>query len=297
MRVSEVYTQFSYYIPVTDEASLEVINYFQDWSLRFDSRATINMEMAKAGDILKQHPVSHEVMFPRWLEESFPARDYIEIVGIFKGSEAELNAALRDSGLTETTPIRINEFYTKSGSLLRAILDLSGWNTPNPESLLDMFENQHTYYKYKSFFLLEKIPVEAVKIILDSVFIDLDSATQVIFEFQSLGNSTFSAVDPTATAFSHRNARHCLMFKSNAATLEEGSFALGQMEMLWKKILPYVSGAAYVNHLDTDIWDYKRSYYGLQGQNQDNAFKNEARLTTISQQVNPVGRLSTVLPI
>jgi len=294
MNVSEVYTQFLYYIPVRDEAAPTVVSFYQDWSLRFDPRATINMEMARIGDISSQHPVSHEAMFPQWIEDSLPDEDCIEIVGIFKGSKSELYAALQDSGLNDTTSIRINGFYTKSGSLLTGILDLSGWDTPNAESLLSMFENQHTYYKYKSFFLVEKLPEEAIKIILNSVFIDSDSVSQLIFEFQSLGNSTFSAVSPTATAFSHRNARHCLMFKSNAATLEAGSFALGQMEMLWKKILPFVSGAAYVNHLDTDIWDYKRSYYGIQGQN---SFKNEARLRSISQKYNPVGRLSTVLPI
>lgn len=294
MKVGKVYTQFLYYIPLKHEASPTVISFYQDWSLKFDSRATINMEMARIGDISSQHPCSHEAMFPQWFEDALPDEDCIEIIGIFKGSEAEMHAALRDSGLNETTPIRVDDFYTKSGSLLTGILDLSGWDTPNAESLLSMFENQHTYYKYKSFFLVEKLPEEAIKIILNSVFIDTDSVSQVIFEFQSLGNSTFSSVSPTATAFPHRNARHCLMFKSNAATLEAGSFALGQMEMLWKKILPFVSGAAYVNHLDTDIWDYKRSYYGIPGQN---TFENEVRLASISQKYNPVGRLSTVLPM
>jgi hypothetical protein len=319
--LSPVYTEFVYLLPFVPSYVGPIIEYYQDWSLRLDSRATANLEMESINDGELQSSVANGIA--PWLEDiaqsifngTFQFRDplpedvvdewrksgriiYLSIVGIFAGNKSEFESALAESGLTNSTPIAADRFNLKEGTLLDAILNLSGWNTTTPESLLDLFEWEHSYYKYKSFFLEEELPLEAIELILNSTYIG--DGSSMIFEFQSLGgdNSTFSSVGPTETAFAHRNARHCLMLKSHAATLQNGTQALGDMVTLWTELLPMVKGqAAYVNHMDTDIWDYQRAYYGLTGySSSENAFSNINRLASVSGQTNPSGSLATAQP-
>lgn len=319
--LSPVYTEFVYLLPFVPSYVGPIIQFYQDWSLRLDKRATANLEMNLISDGALQPTLANGITL--WLEDFalaifngtlqflHPVPDdvveewqkseritYLSIVGFFEGTSDEFGSALAESGLTNSTPIAVDNFHLSEGTMLDAILDLSGWNTTAPESLLDLFEWEHSYYKYKSFFLEEELPAEAVELILNSTYIGDESS--VVFEFQSLGgqNSTFSSFAPTETAFSHRNARHCLMLKSHASTLANGTRALGDMVTLWSNLLPMVKGqAAYVNHMDTDIWDFQRAYYGLTGYNSpENAFSNIDRLASISGQTNPGGSLASAQP-
>ena len=319
--LSPVYTEFVYLLPFVPSYVGPIIEYYQKWSLRLDNRATANLEMNSINDVELQASLANGIA--PWLEDTalaifngtyqfrVPVPDdvvdewrksrritYLSIVGIFEGNRSEFESALTESGLTNSTPIVADRFNLKEGTLLDAILNLSGWNTTTPESLLDLFEWEHSYYKYKSFFLEEELALEAVDLILNSTYIG--DGSSMIFEFQSLGgeNSAFSSVEPTETAFAHRNARHCLMLKSSATTLQNGTQALGDMMTLWTELLPMVKGqAAYVNHMDTDIWDYQRAYYGLTGySSSENAFSNINRLASISGQTNPSGSLASAQP-
>eukprot|EP00889_Picochlorum_renovo_P002297 jgi/Picre1/29327/NNA_004717.t1 len=321
--VDSDYTEFVYLMPLVKEYATPVVDYYQDWSMVMDNRATANLEI---GSVLESDVDEHFVEdIADWLSEfaegvfngteeflqDVPTsiakqwRDegqmkFLMIVGFFRGNETEFNKALRASGLTNSTPIQIQGFYTNQGTILDAVLDLSGWDTPNAESLLDRFEQEHTYYKYKSMFLEEKLSADVVDILIDHAY--FNSSESVVFEFQSLGGSTsaFAAVSPTDTAFAHRNARHCLMFKSNGKSLEAGTNAMGRMWSLWNEILPSIKGgAAYVNHMDTDITQYEKAYYGLSGYglSDENAqFVTINRLAGISAEYDPAGRFSSAQP-
>jgi hypothetical protein len=90
----------------------------------------------------------------------------------------------------------------------------------------------------------------------------------LVYEFQTLGGNAsgtgipdamgyrwpnnFSSVDPTSTAFPHRNARHCLMFKANSATQEGFGPLAVKMREVYEQVAPYVRGQSpYYNHMDT----------------------------------------------
>ncbi len=95
-----------------------------------------------------------------------------------------------------------------------------------------------------------------------------DGKSAVIWEFQSLGGpySEFSKVPTLKTAMSHRNARHCLMLKSWGPTIETGDYWFGVMSNFsysLAQLLP--TPAAYVNHMDYELWDYQAAYYGVTG--------------------------------
>lgn len=90
----------------------------------------------------------------------------------------------------------------------------------------------------------------------------------LVYEFQTLGGppggtgvpdskghvwpNAFSSVDPTSTAFPHRNARHCLMFKANSDTQDGFGPVAVMMRNVFKKVAVYVRGQSpYYNHMDT----------------------------------------------
>jgi len=323
---SQNITQFHYPYTFRKARAIPFLSFYQDWSLQMDSRATVNLEIESRKPA---SPGSAVEYLPPWvaefedkLQEILDEDDigtindiienaasngtfvehvpYMTLSGYFFGTKEEFDAALIASGLNDTTLIVPSRFKTKSTSIVQAALDLSGWNTTSPESLLDNYDWERTYYKFKSFFLLEKLPDEALDIMLDMVY--LSDSESLVFEFQSLGGpgSKFAEVEPTATAFSHRNARHCLMFKSVGTTITKGVSALGNMFSGWEKVGQYVPGqASYVNHLDADIWRYQDSYYGLIGFENNNTVINRPlnidRLAAVSDAYDPSNTISSAV--
>ena len=90
----------------------------------------------------------------------------------------------------------------------------------------------------------------------------------LVYEFQTLGGppggtgvpdskghvwpNAFSSVEPTSTAFPHRNARHCLMFKANSDTQDGFGPVAVRMRNVFEKVAVYVRGQSpYYNHMDT----------------------------------------------
>ena len=64
--------------------------------------------------------------------------------------------------------------------------------------------------------------------------------------------NNFSSVEPTSTAFPHRNARHCLMFKANSLTQDGFGPAAVRMRNVFEKVAVHVRGESpYYNHMDT----------------------------------------------
>ena len=90
----------------------------------------------------------------------------------------------------------------------------------------------------------------------------------LVYDFQTLGGppggtgvpdskghvwpNAFSSVEPTSTAFPHRNARHCLMFKANSDTQDGFGPVAVRMRNVFEKVAVYVRGQSpYYNHMDT----------------------------------------------
>ena len=224
--------------------TLERLLYFQDWSLRVDPRITANWEIG-SGNIAT-------------------------IAGIWMGSLAEFNLALQHSGLDETTPFTLQDLLDSATEVdyTQALINLNGWkDVEYADSLTPDFIADRSFFQYLSFFLLESLPREAMVLLMNesNYFNGNDS---LVYEFQTLGGNAsgtgipdamgyrwpnnFSSVDPTSTAFPHRNARHCLMFKANSATQEGFGPLAVKMREVYEQVAPYVRGQSpYYNHMDT----------------------------------------------
>jgi len=241
--------QVEYYVLLSDT---EAIEFYQQMSYNIDTRITANYEVFN-----KTHG---------------------KVAGIFLGPWSAYVYSLEAAGVTDSTPLTLSGFLQQSTNetdFAQAITDLTGWtNDDSPSTLLGSFLQERTYFKYKSFFLFEPVNSTVINMLQDLVIYDNNGDDSVVFEFQSLAGgpgtdisaydpsnifqsppNNFSSVDPKATAFPHRNARHCLMLKATGnQTLEEASDLLQKMELAFFELTPYIEGrASYYNHMDVSV--------------------------------------------
>lgn len=209
---------------------------------------------------------------------------HLAIEGIFLGNKALWRKVIDMSGATETTPITQSTLgnSVKEMTFSEAMSSTADWKGEmDPATMMLPYRGEErTYFKYKSLFLFEPLPEEAIQILIEEAtyFEENYKSTQnkVVFEFQALGGdpgkpagdddggypnwspqNLFAAVGPKDTAFPHRGALHCLTLKSEAFMLVSGGLAtrlLGRMEGTFAKISPFVrGGASYYNYVDPNL--------------------------------------------
>jgi len=237
-------------------ATVETVMHYQEWSIKMSTRITPNLIVKNATHVL--------------------------IEGIFLGDKSMWKIAVEMSGVSESTPITSTDLL---GSVVemtfpKAVDSLTDWNPkPDPSEMLESFRGEErTYWKYKSLFLFEPLPAEAIQILVEEAMHFeknyKSKKNKVVFEFQALGGNPgkpgdddnypdwspknmFSSVSPKDTAFPHRGALHCLTLKSEAFMLVSGGLAtrlLTQMEAVYDRIEPFVRGkASYYNYVDPNL--------------------------------------------
>lgn len=196
------------------------------------------------------------------------------IAGIWMGSLAEFRAALIASGLDKTTPFTLDELLASATEVeyTQALINLNGWDdVVQADSLTESFLDDRSYFQYLSLWLLEELPWEAMDLLIKEANWannSLEGNNSLVYEFQTLGGppggtgvpdskghvwpNAFSSVEPTSTAFPHRNARHCLMFKANSDTQDGFGPVAVRMRNVFEKVAVYVRGQSpYYNHMDT----------------------------------------------
>jgi hypothetical protein len=62
-------------------------------------------------------------------------------------------------------------------------------------------------------------------------------------------------VEPSATAFTHRQQLFCIQYYGNGSSP-------AWVNQAWTKMRPYVAGTAYQNYIDRDLGNWRRAYYG-----------------------------------
>jgi FAD/FMN-containing dehydrogenase len=77
-------------------------------------------------------------------------------------------------------------------------------------------------------------------------------------------------VDPTATAFAHRNPLFCIQYYGQGSSAD-------WVHQAWTKMRPHVSGRAYQNYIDPALPDWQDAYYA----------QNLTRLKATRQRVDP----------
>jgi len=229
--------------------SSELVSFYQDWSLSMSTRITPNLEVENA--------------------------THVKFAGIFLGDEEMWEDAVDRSLANATTPISSTDLKNSISrqDLAEASVDLTGW-TPDgsPLQLLSSFREQRTYFIYKSYWLHEPLPEEAIEILINESM-EFEGKSFIVFEYQALGGdpgaddleddgsypewspqNRFAAVPPKDTAFAHRGAKHCLMFKVQAEDEINGDKYLRQMNRVFDKIGSFVKGqSTYYNHVDMTL--------------------------------------------
>ena len=204
----------------------------------------------------------------------------VTIAGIWMGSLADFRAALITSGLNDSTPFTLQDLLASATEVkyTDALINLNGWkDVEQAGSLTEDFIKDRSFFQYLSFWLLEPLPWEAMVLLMTEANWCSDpqpngdcSGPQLVYEFQTVGGpkngsgvpgadapghvwtNNFSSVEPTSTAFPHRNARHCLMFKANSATKEGYGPVAIRMRKVFDKVAVYVRGKSpYYNHMDS----------------------------------------------
>ena len=188
--------------------------------------------------------------------------------GLFLGPRPAFLAALEPTGTACPTPLRrALVAHATETTYLQCVLDLTGWNTTTLDSLVADWSWKRAYYKYKSALFVEALPDAALTQLLQLSATTMREASpdMVVFEFQALGGegSAFSRVPPLSTAFAHRRAQTALILRSIGHTLPEAHAMEAIMERAYGAVMSLVPGAAaYVNFLDTALWDYQDRFYG-----------------------------------
>jgi len=190
------------------------------------------------------------------------------------GSLADFRAALITSGLTDSTPFTLQDVLASATEVeyTEALINLNGWESVEyANSLTEDFVAERTFFQYLSFWLLEPLPYVAMMLLIEEANWCSDfpkCSDSVVYEFQTVGGppggsgvpdaaghvwpNNFSSVEPTSTAFPHRNARHCLMFKANSLTQDGFGPAAVRMRAVFESVAVHVRGESpYYNHMDT----------------------------------------------
>ena len=228
--------------------TLERLLFFQNWSLAMDPRITANLEVKNLNSVT--------------------------IAGIWMGSLADFRAALITSGLTDSTPFTLQDVLASATEVeyTEALINLNGWeDVEYANSLTEDFVDDRSFFQYLSFWLLEPLPWDAMVLLMKEANWCSDFpkySDSLVYEFQTVGGppggsgvpdaaghvwpNNFSSVEPTSTAFPHRNARHCLMFKANSLTQDGFGPAAVRMRNVFEKVAVHVRGESpYYNHMDT----------------------------------------------
>lgn len=236
---------------VTQTQTLEVLMFFQEWSLAMDPRITANLEVNQKKNL-----------------------NSVTIAGIWMGSLADFRAALITSGLTDSTPFTLQDVLASATEVeyTEALINLNGWeDVEYANSLTEDFVDDRSFFQYLSFWLLEPLPWDAMVLLMKEANWCSDfpkCSDSLVYEFQTVGGppggsgvpdaaghvwpNNFSSVEPTSTAFPHRNARHCLMFKANSLTQDGFGPAAVRMRNVFEKVAVHVRGESpYYNHMDT----------------------------------------------
>jgi FAD/FMN-containing dehydrogenase len=96
--------------------------------------------------------------------------------------------------------------------------------------------------------------------------------------FDALGGAV-NSVDPTATAFVHRNALWDIQYSTswNAGATSGVANAHTWLRAAYAKVHPHANGEAYQNYIDPELTNWRQAYYGA----------NYARLLRIKHRYDP----------
>jgi hypothetical protein len=276
----------------------EIVNFYQDWSLSIDNKTTPNL-LFQGWVPPAANGTATATLTATGSSSNTNLPSKMVVFGWYLGPKDQFIAALTDSGLNETTPLALGKFQIVETDTTGGILRLVNAGTTDPEYLAGDEAFIRNYNKYKSLLLIDPLSPEGINMLLGAATSSVSQGW--IFAFKALGgaNSAFSAVPADATAFSHRNARHLLLFNVAQPTDEAFLAAMGELSRVYYELGNYVNSTAkYINLLDTDVWNYQESYYGLHdSSNGEISNATFTEMLEVREKYDPTNMLSGVQPV
>jgi hypothetical protein len=125
------------------------------------------------------------------------------------------------------------------------------------------------YFSAKSDYLVRPLSGPARQTLIAALERRQDEPGTGAVLFDAYGGA-INRVDPSATAFVHRDALCCIQYLS----YDGGDSWLRET---WAGLRSFVSGQAYQNYIDPDLADWRRAYYGA----------NYSRLAAMQSRIDP----------
>jgi FAD/FMN-containing dehydrogenase len=169
----------------------------------------------------------------------------IKIMGVFWGTPEEARSAL-----TPLLAIGTNTALIETVTWKKAIQEF--------EDSTAIFITDKPEYKSTGAFAKQKLPEEAINIIVDS----LKKATSPLFNVLlfSMGGAA-AEIPPTATAYYYRKAPFFVCYTNQWLDPSEDRQQIADLDQLRRKLLPYTEGA-YSGNPDRSLTNYLQDYYG-----------------------------------
>jgi FAD/FMN-containing dehydrogenase len=193
----------------------------------------------------------------------------VEVGGVYVGDVGPLNSLLnRLTNQIDAAPI---SRYASSAGLLQTMLDEAGCSektvsechlpSQNPQGLLI-----RAAYSSKSDFFTSLLPRQGIDKMVNAVARSQFTSTlgQGGIGLDAFGGA-INRVDPSVTAFVHRNALFSAQYTANWRGSDPTSIVAANLTWLretWQSMRPYASRAAYQNYIDPDLPNWERAYYG-----------------------------------
>ncbi len=121
----------------------------------------------------------------------------------------------------------------------------------------------------KSDYLRSSLSTAGRAVLVDAIEARAAQPGSAAFLFDSYGGA-INRIDPSATAFVHRDELCCIQYLSYDGGGE-------WLENTYSAMRPYVSGTAYQNYIDPSLKDWRHAYYGV----------NYPRLVALQREVDP----------
>lgn len=195
----------------------------------------------------------------------FPSEKFnkqpVKILGVFWGTPEDARKEL--------------EPILSIGKPNEQVIELVNWDKAirSFEEATAVFITDRPEYKSTGAFAMQKLPLEATEIIMDT----LKNTTTPLFNvlFFSMGGAS-QEIAPDASAYFYRNAKFFISYNIQWLKENEDAKQTKEVDALRQRLLPYTKGN-YIGNPDRNIKDYLTEYYG----------ENVRRLRCVKRKYDP----------
>lgn len=206
-----------------------------------------------------------------WLQATSDkyANPIVQVNGVYIGGVTPLGSLLQQ--LTSRIDAAPLSHYVSNAGLIETMLYEANCygETVSQCHLASQDVNgqvERSTYRAKSGYFTRALPRQGIDTLVNAVSRCQSSPT---LGEGGIGVDAFGGainrVDPTATAFVHRDALFSIQYAATWNANDPASIVMANHAWLtdmWQAMRPYASGGAYQNYIDSDLTNWQQAYYG-----------------------------------